>query len=35
MDLLARHRARLVELGLEDVEDLADPGDPTSGAPGA
>jgi len=35
MDLLARHRARLVELGLEDVEELADPGDPTSGAPGA
>jgi hypothetical protein len=35
MDLLARHRARLIELGLEDVADLADPGDPTAGAPGA
>ncbi len=35
IDLLARHRARLVGLGLEDVQGLADPGDPTAGAPGA
>jgi hypothetical protein len=35
MDLLARHRGRLVELGLEDVEGLADAGDPTVGAPGS
>ncbi len=35
LDLLARHRQRLIGLGLEDVTGLADPGDPADEPPGA